>query len=129
MKRLINLSVFLLTVAVLTSTAFGQTNSSMKQVKAQNMVNSQLQWIDLNGDGICENFGTENQGSGNALRGGKMNKGNANGTGQGLGNGNGYGDGSGTRPQDGSGFGKGNGSGSGTGTGVCDGSGPKGSKK
>ena len=68
-------------------------------------------WVDANGDGICDNYGTANQGS--------------------LQNGNGYGkkDGTGNpvRPQDGTGYGKK--SGNATGTGVCDGTGPKGNTK
>lgn len=74
-------------------------------------------WVDANGDGICDNVGTSAQ---NAKRQNKnMNKGTNLGTGQGLGNGNG--DGTATRPQDGTGFGKKNGAGKGTG--LCDGTG------
>lgn len=125
MKRLINLSVILVTVFFFTSAVTAQTQTGNQSGLKNNGVNkTQSQWVDANGDGICDNFGTANQGSGKAMRGsGKMNKNNGQGAGQGLGKG--LGDGSGIRPQDGTGFGRGNGSG----TGVCDGTGPKGSGK
>lgn len=121
MKRIINLSIALILLSVLTSTVFAQSQGAKnkKMVKAQTIkdVNPKgPNWVDVDGDGICDNFGTVNQG-------------------QGQGNGKGYGlrDGSngGVRPQDGTGFGKGSGSriGSGTETVDCDGTGPKGSRK
>ena len=126
MKRLINYSVILLTLTIFAGTMLAQSDGANgKQNKIQNkgQNTSQSQWVDINGDGICDNFGTENQGQG---RNGKsLNKGNKNGNLSGNGSGNG--DGSGLRPQDGTGFGRGNGSGTGNGTGVCDGTGPKGS--
>lgn len=116
MKRLMNLAVILLVLAVFTSTTFAQevNTQARKMVKAQTMQDGSqtgVNWVDADGDGICDNYGTENQGSGK-----------------------GYGikDGSGSRvrPQDGTGYGKvngaGSGSGSGSGSGVCDGTGPKG---
>ncbi len=115
MKRLINLSVILVLLSVFSTTAFAQeqTTQSRKLVKAQTLQGTTgqgINWVDADGDGICDNFGTENQGMGN-------------GKGYGLKDGSG----SGVRPQDGTGYGKMNGAGSGSG--VCDGSGPKGSSR
>lgn len=116
MKRLINLSVILLALVVFSNISFAQTQSKFQEkraIKAQNMVEDGqkgVNWIDADGDGICDNFGTEKQG-------------NRQGNGAKKGNKGGYGDGSGLRPQDGTGLGSGNGSG------VCDGTGPKGSSK
>jgi len=116
MKRLINFSVILLALVVLSNAAFAQTQNKFQEkrlIKTQNMVEDGqmgVNWIDANGDGICDNFGTEKQG-------------NRQGNGAKNGNKGGYGDGSGVRPQDGTGLGSGNGSG------VCDGTGPKGSSK
>ena len=67
-------------------------------------------FIDANGDGICDNFQSGNRG---------------NGQGQGKRYGQGKGDGTHVGPQDGTGFGRGA-MGGGTGTGTCDGTGPKG---
>jgi hypothetical protein len=118
MKRLINLSAILILVSIFSTTAFAQSqqnNQNRKMVKAQSMQSTTGQgvnWVDADGDGICDNFGTNNQGSGN-------------GKGYGLKDGtNG-----GTRPQDGTGFGKMNGAGNGSGTGVCDGTGSKGNSR
>lgn len=117
MKNLINLAVFALTFVLFTSVTFAQTGVG-NGFGAQLHLN-QSQWVDADGDGICDNFGTENQGVGRANMGAQK-MGNPNpGTPMGLGLGNGLGDGSGLRPQDGTGFGAGNG----TGTGVCDGTG------
>ncbi len=124
MKNLINLSVLVLALTVFATASMAQsTDQSGNQNKFQNkgQVGTQSQWVDVNGDGICDNFGTENQGSKSSAKGSKMNKRNGGLLGLGSGNGNGFGDGSGIQPQDGSGFGKGNGSG------TCDGTGSKGS--
>jgi hypothetical protein len=69
-------------------------------------------FVDTNGDGICDNFQAGKRGP--------------SGQGQEMGKGYGRGQGSGTRvgPQDGTGFGAR--AGAGTGTGICDGTGPKG---
>lgn len=123
MKRLINTSIFFLALTLLSTAVFAQSNSNgNKGVKQFNQGQNgvKLNWVDANGDGICDNFGTENQGQGKANKNTKLNKRNGNSTGLGLGNG--FGDGSGIRPQDGTGFGRGNG----TGSGSCDGTGPKG---
>ena len=123
MKRLINLSAILVLLSVFTATAFAQdniksNNEARKMVQAQKVMQGtgaqSDNWVDADGDGICDNFGTENQGQGN---------------GYGLKDGSG----GGTRPQDGTGHGKmngaGNGTGTGSGTGVCDGTGSKGSQR
>ena len=115
MKNLINLSVFALAFVLFTGVTFAQTGVG-NGFGAKLHLN-QSQWVDADGDGICDNFGTENQGIGRANRGAQK-MGNTNpGTPMGLGNG--FGDGTGIRPQDGTGFGAGRG----TGTGVCDGTG------
>lgn len=67
-------------------------------------------FVDANGDGICDNFQSGARG--------------ANGQGQGKGYGRGKGNGTHVGPQDGTGFGVQ--AGAGTGTGICDGTGPKG---
>jgi hypothetical protein len=69
-------------------------------------------FVDADGDGICDNFQ-------NGARG-------ANGQGQGKGYGRGKGNGTHVGPQDGTGFGAQAAAGKGTGSGVCDGTGPKG---
>jgi hypothetical protein len=125
MKRIINLSIVLVVTMLLTSSLFAQSGQGNGNGFRGNGINPNPQWVDLNGDGICDNFGAEAQGK--SMKGSKMFKNNGNPSGLGLGNG--HGDGSGIRPQDGTGFGKGNGGGLGNGTGVCDGSGPKGKRQ
>lgn len=120
MKRIINFSIILIVFSIFTSTLFAQEEVNMenrKMVKVQTLQGTNTygpNWVDADGDGICDNFGTANQG-------------------RGVGKGYGLKDGSGAgvRPQDGTGFGKrhGAGVGSGTGTGVCDGTGAKGSSR
>ncbi|NOX19004.1 MAG: hypothetical protein GXO87_12085, partial [Chlorobi bacterium] len=122
MKRVLSISVLFFGVFFLTSAVFAQTAPQKAQISAAQQAQVRTNWVDADGDGICDNFGTANQGVGNAYK--KMNgmKGQGQGMGNGSGNGNHYGDGSGIRPQDGTGFGAGQGSGNGT----CDGTGPKG---
>jgi hypothetical protein len=67
-------------------------------------------FVDANGDGICDNFQNGTRGAG--------------GQGQGKGYGGGKGNGTHVGPQDGTGFGAP--AGAGGGTGICDGTGPKG---
>lgn len=112
MKNLMKFAIVLFSVALLSSITFAQEAQTVKNVKNQN-----ANWVDANGDGICDNFGTDLQGSKNQNR--KANKGVNKGSGKGFGNGNANGDGTGIRPQDGTGFGKKNGNGicSGDGTG------------
>ncbi len=105
MKRAAFLFAVIFSIALFTSSSYAQsTDGTVPTGKGAS-------WVDANGDGICDNFGTSNQGS---LRTGK-----------------GYGkkDGTGNpaRPQDGTGFGAK--AGNATGTGACDGTGPKGSAK
>lgn len=119
MKRLINLAVIVMVLSVFTSSIFAQqevNTQNRKEVKAQTLQGTNNQgpnWIDADGDGICDNVGTSAR---NQMKGvnGKGQKGNKKG---------GFGDGTGARPQDGTGFGSGNG------TGVCDETGPKGSAR
>jgi hypothetical protein len=66
-------------------------------------------FVDADGDGICDNFQAGKRGAGQ---------------GQGKGYGRGKGNGTHVGPQDGTGFGKA--AGAGAGTGICDGTGPKG---
>jgi hypothetical protein len=125
MKRIISLSVILLVVSLFTTSIFAQEQEAIKNqnmVKAQTTQGTQTQarnWVDADGDGICDNVGT---GVGQQLKGANANSGNGKGNRKG-----GYGDGTGIRPQDGTGLGAG--VGTGTGTGVCDGTGPKGAVK
>lgn len=124
MKRSLNfLTIAAATLALFAGTSFAQIKTETKaQVKTKAAVKTQVKaqnaslnlnngtgpnWVDADGDGICDNFGTDKQGVNRQGRGyGKM-------------------DGTGTplRPQDGTGFGAKRGGGIGTGTGVCDGTG------
>ena len=139
MRRIISFSIVAFSFAILTSTIFAQNtnqlkvqNQNKKQVKVQVGINGpqgRTNWVDLDGDGICDNYSS-------AARLRNMNAKGDKGmglqnTGNSLGNGSGYrfGDGSGLHPQDGTGLGFKNGGGTGTGTGVCDGTGPKGNAK
>lgn len=135
MKRLIGLSVIALALAIFTSASFAQekiktqVKSQVKtQVQAQSGINGQqarTNWVDLDGDGICDNFNSANRNMNGGKGFGMQNR--TNGGTMGRGNARGFGDGSGLHPQDGTGFGYKNGGG--TGTGVCDGTGPKGNAK
>ncbi|MEN8191733.1 MAG: hypothetical protein ABFS12_02880 [Bacteroidota bacterium] len=122
MKNLMNLLAALLVLALFTTTTFAQQNPDGKGVK-RNEVKSQ--WVDADGDGICDNFNKDNQEAQKVMTRNRKNLRNK--VGAGSGEGNGYGDGSGLRPQDGNGFGKQ--LGDGTGTGECDGTGPQGKGK
>ncbi|MCX6169477.1 MAG: hypothetical protein NTX65_09060 [Ignavibacteriales bacterium] len=104
MKRTALLTIVVIfSILFLASTANAQTtgNGQGKGVKTN--------WVDANGDGICDKVGTSLQGANRSGKG----YGKKDGTGNPL------------RPQDGTGFGAK--SGNLSGTGVCDGSGPKGS--
>ena len=103
MKNLMNVAIVLFTVALFTGTMFGQQGLGDG---TGNPDAPRLNWVDLDGDGVCDNFGTDLQGSKSQLN---------KGTGLGDGTGAGFGDGSGLKPQDGTGFGrKGYGSSDGT---------------
>jgi hypothetical protein len=80
-------------------------------VQTQNVSKAQrgANFVDADGDGVCDNFGTKSAMQGKHGKG----KGPGNGTGnQGVG------------PKDGTGYG----AGTGNGTGTCDGTGPKGNR-
>lgn len=121
MKRIINLTAAFLVLSFLTTSLLAQEEikvQNKKMVKSQTMdgvSNPGPNWVDEDGDGICDNKGTGNLGKQfKGTNGNKGSKGNKKG---------GLGDGSGLRPQDGTGFGSGNGSGD------CDGTGSKGSQQ
>ena len=113
--------LFTITMSAQTQTGNGLAKGVKVQTATTSAIQTGLNWVDENGDGICDNYGTENQGSKQGL--------GRKGKGQGLNNGTGtrggFGDGTGVRPQDGTGFGRKGGNA--TGTGTCDGTGPKGS--
>ena len=105
MKRAALFLTVVLSVILLSASSYAQTTPT-NPVKTPG-----INWVDANGDGICDNFGTANQGVGRTGKG----YGKKDGTGNPL------------RPQDGTGYGKK--AGNATGTGVCDGTGPKGSAR
>jgi hypothetical protein len=104
MKNLMNVALVLFTLALLTGSMFGQER---KLDGTGNPDAPKFNWVDADGDGICDNTGLGLDAYKSQNR--KMNKGGNKGTGSSDGTGNGYGDGSGVRPQDGTGFGKMNG--------------------
>jgi len=88
MKRLTSILAILIAVFFVSSISAQSQGQNRKQTKSGvTNVQNQVNWVDADGDGICDNVGTANQGSGK-----------------------GYGikDGthSGTKPQDGTGYGK-----------------------
>lgn len=109
MKRAVILSIGALVVLAMTTAASAQTQPPQQPQKpAGATVGSGF--IDLNGDGICDNFQAGRQ-AGRGMQAGR----------------GGYGPGDGTGnmrvgPKDGTGYGPG----AAGGTGVCDGTGPKG---
>ncbi len=110
MKRALILGLgALLVTAAMASAQTAPPQRQQAQVKASVGPN----FIDANGDGICDNFQTGARG--------------VNGQAKGKGYGRGKGDGTHVGPKDGTGFGAR--AGAGTGTGVCDGTGPKGRGK
>ncbi len=106
MKRIIIIAAALFSLVLLSSTTNAQTIGK-GQGKGLGK-GLKTNWVDANGDGICDNVGTAKQGMNGAGKG----YGKKDGTGNPL------------RPQDGTGYGKK--AGAGSGTGVCDGTGPKG---
>lgn len=119
MKKLINILAVLVLVSIFSSAIFAQENNVKvtKEVKAQTLQGTNDQgpnWVDSDGDGICDNFGTDNQGSGN---------GNQRGLKDGTKSRLMQKDGTRTRMMLKDGTGVGNGTGSGTG--ICDGTGSK----
>ena len=105
MKRLALLTSVLFLAVLFTSNSFAQTTPAGPGKGPGTKVN----WVDADGDGICDNVGTSNQGVNRSGKG----YGKKDGTGNPV------------RPQDGTGFGKKGGNA--TGTGIHDGTGPKGS--
>ena len=112
MKNITKIAMVLLAVGFLSGNLLAQEAQTINQTKT-----FRSNWVDADGDGICDNFGTANQASNRQMN--RMNKGMHKGMGNGNGMGNGFGNGSGVRPQDGTGFGRKNGSGMGN----CDGTG------
>lgn len=105
MKRIINTA---LTLAVVAALGIMFSNDVLAQQKGTGKARG-AQFVDQNGDGVCDNFGTTSgQKMGNGAK--------AKGYGPGDGTGN-----MGQGPKDGTGYGKA----AGNGTGVCDGTGPK----
>ena len=113
MKTGINLLTMLVLALFISSSLFAQDqksqNQKMEKIQTKQQVNTHgPNWIDENGDGICDNY--DKNTTGNQFKGSKS-KQNKKGK---------FGDGSGARPQDGTGFGFKNGAG------TCDGSGSSG---
>jgi type II secretory pathway pseudopilin PulG len=113
MNRIISTALVLVVISVLgfaQTAAKEQAKASVKEdapvvTKAQRGAN----FIDADGDGVCDNFATKSGMQGKHGKG----KGPGNGTGnQGVG------------PKDGTGYG----AGTGNGIGTCDGTGPKGNR-
>jgi len=111
MKRIINAALALALVGAL-GVMF--THDAVAQQKGTGTGKRGTQFVDQNGDGVCDNFGTQ---SGQKM--GNGSKGKGYGPDDGTGN-------MGQGPKDGTGHGAK--MGTCTGTGVCDGTGPKGSQ-
>jgi hypothetical protein len=113
MKRIIATA---LALAFVVSIGYAQTaNKATKQDTPTGKTQRGALFVDKDGDGVCDNFGTK------AGQKAGMQKRNGKGYGPGDGTGN-----QGNGPKDGTGFGAGKGTG--TGTGNCDGTGPKGNR-
>lgn len=106
MKRIINTAMALALVGAL-GVMF--SHDALAQQKGTGTGRG-TQFVDQDGDGVCDNFGTR---SGQKM--GNSSKGKGYGPGDGTGN-------MGQGPKDGTGYGKM----AGSGTGICDGTGPKG---
>jgi hypothetical protein len=107
MKRALILGLGALLVTAVMAAAQGRPAAAPK-TGGQTTVCANF--VDANGDGVCDNFQSGGRG--------------ANGQGRGMGCGRGKGNGTHVGPQDGTGVGAP--AGAGKGTGVCDGTGPKG---
>lgn len=111
MKRIINATLALTLIVAL---GFLFNNEAAAQTKTPAPGQKGINFVDKDGDGVCDNLGTNaGQKMGNGSRG--------KGFGPGSGSGN-----KGQGPKDGTGFGAR--AGNGTATGVCDETGPKGSQ-
>jgi hypothetical protein len=109
-----------LTLALVAALGVLFTHDAAAQQKGTGTGKRSTQFVDQNGDGVCDNFGTKTgQHMGNSAQG------------KGYGPGNGTGN-MGVGPKDGTGYGAKtgtcNGTGVCTGSGVCDGSGAQGSQ-
>ncbi len=113
MKRALILGIGAMLVTATVAAAQGKPAAAAAQATGQTTVGANF--VDANGDGICDNFQAGRRGAGQGQR-----------QGQGRGMGRGQGNGTHIGPQDGTGFGAPAGAGAGTGTGICDGTGPKG---
>ena len=109
MKRILNAAVALALVGALSILA---THNAMAQQKGTSAAKRGAQFVDQDGDGVCDNFATKG-GQKMGQAGARKGNGTCDGTGH-----------SGQGPKDGTGYGKMNGGG--MGTGACDGTGPKG---
>lgn len=112
MKQTTIAAAVLLAIGLFLTSEASAQGKVQTQAKLQAKVQTSPLFVDADGDGICDNFGSK-------LGQGKGKMGTMRGKGYGPGDGTGN---KGVRPQDGTGFGAGNGQG----TGVCDGTGPKG---
>ncbi len=112
MKNIMKLVAVIFVVGILSNSLFAQEVQTVNNAKKAQV--QQSNWVDANGDGVCDNVGA-GYGDGTGTRpqnGTGFGKKSGNGAGAGLGNG------TGTRPQDGTGFGKKNGSGTGNSDGT-----------
>lgn len=112
MKRFINAA---LALAIVGALGILFTENAAAQVKGTGAGQRGALFVDQDGDGICDNFGTN---AGQRL--GNSSKGKGYGPGTGTGN-------AGQGPKDGTGYGRK--AGLATGTGVCDETGPKGTQR
>jgi len=102
MKRSALFLTVVLSIILLSTSSYAQTTP------ANPVRTPGINWVDANGDCICDNFGTSKQGIGKGF-------GKKDGTGNPL------------RPKNGTGYGSK--AGNYTATGVCDGTGPKGNAR
>jgi hypothetical protein len=107
MKKLISLMAVTVMLVMVSGSVFAQDAQNGFGNKNNNGRGQGLRtnWVDSNGDGVCDNVGTDQQ---RAMQNKRINNENKSGNGQGYGKGNKghYGDGTGLRPQDGNGFGR-----------------------
>lgn len=131
MKRLLSLSAFTFSIIVFTNVILAQSQDQIRDKKqitdriTFNGTQTRTNWVDADGDGICDNFLNASQfrnANFNRFHRGRLNKDNILNSKSGVYTK--FGNGTGLHPQDGTGLGFKYGSG--TGTGVCDGTGPKG---
>lgn len=118
MKKLISLFVTTSFLFVLTMSLTFAQQTQKKQIKPQTktaqktMVQNRVNWVDKNGDGICDNYGTSAQGANRVGKG----FGKKDGTGNPL------------KPQDGTGYGAQKGGKMGKANAYCNGTGSQGKR-